>query len=267
MKELCQDGESAAAEVNRLHGEICDTARTTVEKAIRIGQLLAEQKGHLKHGEWLPWLDANVTFTDRTARNYLRVFENREQLKLENVSDLAGAYAAMLPQKAAESLQAAPPDEADIIVPFDKAAWEKSAPVASSGDSESEHEGRKPRATYVPGEGLTLRSRVDDLCGSASTNAGAISIRLAATAGSRIATTDDPIITGSSKLKDLCAKWLKEHGDEKIDEMLTIVPIKGWVVMVWPSTDEEAWIFNARRWTAAPEWIRKTLKSTDRYRR
>jgi hypothetical protein len=44
----------AASEINRLHGEICQAARTTIEKAIRIGELLAEQKAGLKHGQWLP---------------------------------------------------------------------------------------------------------------------------------------------------------------------------------------------------------------------
>jgi DUF3102 family protein len=83
---------SVAAEINRLHTEIDEAARTTIDKAIRIGQLLSEQKRSLKHGQWLPWLEANVSFTDRTARNYLRVFEKREQLKLESVSDLTKAY-------------------------------------------------------------------------------------------------------------------------------------------------------------------------------
>jgi len=45
-------------------------------------------------------------------------------------------------------------------------------------------------------------------------------------------------------------------------------PIQSWVVTIGPSTDKEAWVFTVRRWwTAAPEWIRKTLKSTARYRR
>jgi hypothetical protein len=85
----------AASEINRLHGEICQAARTTIDKAIRIGELLAEQKATLKHGEWLPWLDANVQFTARTASNYLRVFKNRLRLKSETISDLTDAYDAL----------------------------------------------------------------------------------------------------------------------------------------------------------------------------
>jgi hypothetical protein len=83
---------SAVTEINRLHSEICGAARTTIEKAIRIGELLTAQKSSLKHGEWLPWLKANVQFTARTASNYLRVFENRIRLKSETISDLSDAY-------------------------------------------------------------------------------------------------------------------------------------------------------------------------------
>lgn len=85
----------AASEINRLHGEICQAARTTIDKAIRIGELLAEQKAGLKHGEWLPWLKANVQFTARTASNYVRVFENRLRLKSETIADLTDAYDAL----------------------------------------------------------------------------------------------------------------------------------------------------------------------------
>ena len=94
---------------------------------------------------------------------------------------------------------------------------------------------------------LTLSSRVDDLCGAAVTNGGTITIQLAATARSRrIATDDLTIIMGSSRLVDLCAKWLKDHGDNKMDRTLTATPIEGWVVDVEPSTDE-AWTFTVRR--------------------
>jgi Protein of unknown function (DUF3102) len=85
----------AVPEINRLHSEICDAARTSIEKAVRIGELLTEQKSLLKHGEWLPWQGANLLFSSRTATNYMRVFENRALLKSESVSDLNEAYALL----------------------------------------------------------------------------------------------------------------------------------------------------------------------------
>ena len=58
--DLASAGIVAADEINRLHHEIKDAFRTGIEKAIRIGELLTEQKARCKHGEWLPWLNANV---------------------------------------------------------------------------------------------------------------------------------------------------------------------------------------------------------------
>ena len=80
----------AADEINRLHHEIDNMAITALEKAIRIGELLAEQHARCKHGEWLPWLKANVQFGQATAYNYQRLY--RERGKFTNVVSLAEAY-------------------------------------------------------------------------------------------------------------------------------------------------------------------------------
>lgn len=84
-----------ADEIQRLHDEIMGQLRTTVQKAIRIGELLTEQKADLQHGQWLPWLEENVPFSERTARNYMRVYEKRAELKSANVADLSSAYRAV----------------------------------------------------------------------------------------------------------------------------------------------------------------------------
>lgn len=85
------------AQIIALHSEITEAARTSLDKAITLGDLLAQEKERLGHGNWLPWLKANVPFTDRTARNYIRCFENRERIKLESVSDLTVAYRLLAP--------------------------------------------------------------------------------------------------------------------------------------------------------------------------
>lgn len=81
-----------AKRIAQLHSEICQSVRSTLDKAIEIGELLSDTKASLKHGEWLPWLRLNAPFTAKTAQNYLRLFENRERLKCETVSDLTQAY-------------------------------------------------------------------------------------------------------------------------------------------------------------------------------
>jgi hypothetical protein len=69
-----------AAEVNELHGELSGLARTSLEKAIRIGELLTEQKASLNHGEWLPWCRENLEFDRTTAFRYMRTWSSREML-------------------------------------------------------------------------------------------------------------------------------------------------------------------------------------------
>jgi hypothetical protein len=79
-------------EICELHNEICALLKTSLDKGIRIGQLLSEQKEGFNHGEWLPWIRANLPFTPRTAQSYMRLYSERDRLKSENVSHLADAY-------------------------------------------------------------------------------------------------------------------------------------------------------------------------------
>lgn len=90
---------ATVAEIKRLHSEILNAARTSLDKAIRIGELLREEKSRLAHGQWLPWLEANAPFTDRTATNYMRLFNERDRIKSESVSDLSSAYRLLAPPR------------------------------------------------------------------------------------------------------------------------------------------------------------------------
>jgi len=87
-------------EIVRLHSEVAGHLRQSLEKAIRIGQLLTEQKQASGHGEFGLWLEANIPFTDRTARNYMRLYRERDRIKTETISDLKGAYALLAPARA-----------------------------------------------------------------------------------------------------------------------------------------------------------------------
>ena len=66
-----------------------------LEKAIRIGELLAEQKETMAHGEWLPWLADKVPSSERTARNYMRLYDQRAELKKGKIAALSAAYKMM----------------------------------------------------------------------------------------------------------------------------------------------------------------------------
>ena len=63
--------EAAAAEAD---------FQSAVQHAIRAGEALTEVKGLLRHGQWLPWLRENFPLSERTARNYMRLAENRQRV-------------------------------------------------------------------------------------------------------------------------------------------------------------------------------------------
>jgi hypothetical protein len=79
------------SEIESLHLEITESAKTTIEKAIRIGELLAEQKASLKHGEWLPWAKENLPFKAGQAQRYMRVYTRRDELNTSSKTHLTAA--------------------------------------------------------------------------------------------------------------------------------------------------------------------------------
>jgi hypothetical protein len=80
------------SEIRQLHNEIMAAARMSLDKAIRIGELLTTIKAGLPHGKWLPWCTENLPFDARTAQRYTKLFLGRDRLKNDSVSDLATAY-------------------------------------------------------------------------------------------------------------------------------------------------------------------------------
>lgn len=75
----------AIAEIKSLHEDLCFAAQISLEKAMRIGQVLSAQKEKLPHGKWEDFVLAELPFTVRTASNYMRVARH---LKSETISDL-----------------------------------------------------------------------------------------------------------------------------------------------------------------------------------
>lgn len=87
--------------IETITGEILDAKRIGGEAILTIGRCLIEAKGMLPHGEWLPWLNERVEFSERTARNFMRLA--REWTNRQTLADL-GASKAL-------TLLALPPEE------------------------------------------------------------------------------------------------------------------------------------------------------------
>lgn len=103
-------GFNAVDEICLLHRDILESARTTLNKAVRVGELLAEQKAKLKHGQWLPWIAENLPFDRATAANYMRVYTRRDELKCKTVLHLSNAYRLL-----SASVETASADDADNV--------------------------------------------------------------------------------------------------------------------------------------------------------
>lgn len=77
-------------EIIKLHNQLQTHLHISVSQAIEIGRLLVEQKNTLLHGSFTKWIKENLPFTDRTARNYIKLYQQR--VKTETLSSLNQAY-------------------------------------------------------------------------------------------------------------------------------------------------------------------------------
>jgi len=97
--------QQRANEIVRLHGEIEGYYKASLERAIRIGELLVEQKEALPHGQWGPWVAEHLPFTERTASRYMRLHTERDRLESDSVSDLTIAYKVLAPAKPTDNVR------------------------------------------------------------------------------------------------------------------------------------------------------------------
>jgi hypothetical protein len=84
--------KSRIGEIIKLHNEITGYLKMSLKKAIKIGEMLLEQKKTIGHGRFILWVDKNLPFSDRTARRYISIYKYRSRLKSDNVSNLSDAY-------------------------------------------------------------------------------------------------------------------------------------------------------------------------------
>jgi hypothetical protein len=67
-----------------------------------VGDMLAQAKAKLSHGEWLPWLKDNCLLSERTAQRYMAAAERRKELE-EKLKDKSATVADFLTLKDVES--------------------------------------------------------------------------------------------------------------------------------------------------------------------
>jgi Protein of unknown function (DUF3102) len=70
-----------AEEINQEHQAFRRAFKATFRSALRAGDLLNEAKAQAGYGNWTAWVEENCDFSDRTARVYMRLANNRGRVE------------------------------------------------------------------------------------------------------------------------------------------------------------------------------------------
>lgn len=70
--EIARNGDVIAAEINAIKANV---RASVLAASIEIGKRLCEAKAMLPVGSWISWLEKNVEYSERTAQNLMRCFE------------------------------------------------------------------------------------------------------------------------------------------------------------------------------------------------
>jgi hypothetical protein len=84
-----------AQRIHAEHQEVVAATKSGVEHAMAAGDLLIKAKGQLGHGQWAEWLKRHCEISERTARLYMQLAQNRGAIaKRQRVADLTLREAA-----------------------------------------------------------------------------------------------------------------------------------------------------------------------------
>lgn len=116
MNELTVDRTPGviAAEINGIKAQ---TRTILLCSSIEIGRRLVEAKEMIEHGEWTNWLEKSVDYSQRTAQNLMRIFEEygSDQIVLFGDNTKSQAYAD-LSYSQAVALLGVPADEREQFI-------------------------------------------------------------------------------------------------------------------------------------------------------
>ena len=85
--------EVIAAEINTIKAQ---TREVVCRSAIEIGKRLTEAKCKVPHGSWGAWLQDNVDYSERTAQDLMRMFEEYGNTNPQAIADLSYTQALLL---------------------------------------------------------------------------------------------------------------------------------------------------------------------------
>jgi Protein of unknown function (DUF3102) len=192
------DLKHLAAQINEKH-QACEQAlRASVQHALDAGRLLIEAKKRVGHGNWLPWLKANVSVSARTAQAYLKLAKDwpAVEAKAQRVADLSFRDALSLLGKAdaGEETEGEPvPAEVAPLMPPLRNGCRRDA--RAEADPSSDEPEEAPAGPEVRGVGVfRANEAINYLC---------------------LIPRNDPLRAMGLKI---VTEWIKAHGIESKQE-------------------------------------------------
>jgi len=108
---------NSAKEINALHTAIEQHLRSSLTKALKIGELLKQAKSDLPHGSFTNFINDTVSFSMRTAQRYQKLHDNRKQLT--DADSIGEAYKMLKPKPKTDTVSDLPPEDIDVLDQID----------------------------------------------------------------------------------------------------------------------------------------------------
>jgi hypothetical protein len=81
LATLSQNINDTWTDAEEQAGKATEFAKSSVCHGLNVGQMLAEAKAELTHGEWEPWIEKNCPFGSRQARKLMRLAREWPQIE------------------------------------------------------------------------------------------------------------------------------------------------------------------------------------------
>lgn len=185
--------ELIAAEINDIKGQ---TRRMVLYNSIEIGRRLVEAKSMLDHGEWGSWLENSVNYSQRTAENLMRVFEEygadqitllTDNAKSQAFANLSYSQAVLLlgvPEEDREAfieqndvenmstreLQQAIKERDKALADKERAEQDKAAAIAEMEKAREDAQSAEDKIRSLITEKDSIKSQLDDASKKADEN-------------------------------------------------------------------------------------------------
>lgn len=77
----------AEEEIKDLHEKLAMTAKMSLALAFELGKRLTAVKESLNHGEFIPWLEQNMSFSRSTAFRYMKLYEQQKCFTVKHLEN------------------------------------------------------------------------------------------------------------------------------------------------------------------------------------